>query len=125
VRALLWFLLTVALLGFIGTFYVEGSYGSRAIEVQPIRRDPHSDTGWRLTGPAQRFIGIPKSAFVTQGAPGIPPQVNVDLLRARPEVVPLDRISPTITLARLGAVLAVITACIGLAVLKRQPALKM
>jgi hypothetical protein len=115
----MWIFLVVALLGLASTFVVESGYTSRATEVQPIQRDAHSDTGWRLGGPTVELIDIPDAAYVTHGAPGVPPQVDATVVANSPAIVPMGPIRAGIHAARLGALLAAAMMAVGLVALKR------
>jgi|GEM_PF-5650978 len=120
-RAIALILLVASLLGFGATLFVESSFLGRAIEVQPVMRDSHSDTGWKLSGPPQKFLGIRPTYFVTQSMPGIARQVDMDALRSDPNIVPYNQIEGTLHLARLGAMAAAFVALAALWWSRRRP----
>ncbi|AIE83613.1 hypothetical protein OP10G_0245 [Fimbriimonas ginsengisoli Gsoil 348] len=118
-RGAMWGLLALASLGLLSTFVVESGVSGRAVEVQPIERDPRSDTGWRLVGPPTSLMNVPEKAFVTHGAPGVPPQVDAAVVRNTPGVVPLSEILGTLHIARIGALAAMFLMALGLLTLTR------
>ncbi len=110
-------LLAISVAGLFLTFFVEGSYSAKCAEVQPIVRDPKADTGWRMAGPPEKFIGVPEAAYVTQSIEGIPRQVDVNRLQSSPGIQSYSPIERTIRYARLGAVACLILALVGLRIL--------
>jgi hypothetical protein len=118
-RASMWSIAVLALFGLAASFFVEAAFLGRAVVVQPIERDPKSDTGWRLVGAPATLLNVPASAFVTQAGPGIPAQVDADLLRKDLTVVPFEPIRQTINTARWGAIIAEVLMLAGLVSLRR------
>jgi len=109
----------VAVLGLAATFFVESSFIGRVVEVQPIAKDSKSETGWKLVGDRVALLNVPARAFVTQGSPGIPPQVDAQVLKESPDVVAYRPIGQTIGNARWGALAAIVLVVVGLVALKR------
>jgi len=118
-RASLVFIALLATLGLAGSFFVEASFLGRLSHVQPVKAAPDSQDGWELAGPPADLLNVPKAAFVTQGGPGIPPQVDIVKLSKDSEVVSYEPIRQTISTARWGALIAIVLTVGGSLALKR------
>lgn len=109
-------MLTLALIGFFATFFVESGWSRRVVTAQVVARDAHSDTGWRLVGAPVEMVDPPADAYVTHGALGIPPQLDQEKIGS---ALPYGPVRLTIQAARIGTFVAAALMALGLVALSR------
>jgi hypothetical protein len=123
-RAVLAALFTLCLLGLVATFAIESSYTARAVRVQFVRIDA---TQHNPFGPVTKEVGQPifiiagseKAFLKNRTALGLP-TVDADNFEQHPELgIQLEPLQSSISIARVGCLIAAFLTGIGWGVLPR------
>jgi hypothetical protein len=123
-RAVLWFLLCGAFLGFATTFALESSYRARAQKVQIVRidktkRSPLGPETVEVGEPVIVILDDPSAFLKNKTAIGLP-MVDADYLESHSgAALQIDTVESVIGLARLGSFLAFLAAILGLFLMSR------
>lgn len=108
-RAVLRLLLGLAVVGFLGSFYLEGALAQRATFAQLVDRKPDGNT---LRGKPVRILDVPAAAILAPGTATTPALVDPTALK--PPIVLLDEIARLAHITRLGCLLACVITVFGL-----------
>ncbi len=123
-RAVLWLLQAVSIVGFIAAYYMENSFTLRAQKVQLVQIDSHNTSPF---GPVTIDVGKPVEIVVddhdaflkNRTATGLP-MVDIGYLKDHSStLIKVDSIQSLAGIARIGCIVSCLVALFGLYMLSR------